>query len=237
MNITNIIYLKGDNFMTYKEIQDIISENKTVEKNIYSRLSAWTMKEIKVTQLNGEIENHKCLWSDGIIENVPFKGHFTDIKVTIGCLINNDKKIIWLGSPNCEYYFCNSKGIFGLSCTHDYIYLYQNELEDDENINISNNDYDILDKILFTKAKKKSFLNSSYSICFHDSFDRKDKFYTKNLENSTRYKIWPDDFMRINSINIKDGLLRIDIENISYPFYGHILFDLEEFTIVEAKKD
>jgi hypothetical protein len=222
--------------MTYKEIQDIISENKTLGKNIYSRLSAWTMKEIKVTRLNGNIENHKCLWSDGIIENVPFKGWFRDRKVTIGCLIDRNMKLLWLGSPNCEYYFSNTKGIFGLHCTHDYIYTSKNELEDDENINISNNEYDILDEIIFTKAKKKSFLSSS-GICFHDSFDRKDKFYTKNLENSTRYKIWPDDFMRINSINIKDGLLRIDIENISYPFYGHILFDLEKFTIVEAKKD
>jgi hypothetical protein len=41
----------------------------------------------------------------------------------------------------------------------------------------------------------------------------------------------------LNSISTENGLFRIEITNISYPYLGYILLDLNEAKIVQSGKN
>jgi hypothetical protein len=48
--------------------------------------------------------------------------------------------------------------------------------------------------------------------------------------------MYPNDITILVIIQTKDNLLYIEIENITYPFHGYMLLDLNEIRIVETKK-
>jgi len=37
-------------------------------------------------------------------------------------------------------------------------------------------------------------------------------------------------------IHVENNMFCIEVENITYTFYGYVLFDLNEIKIIEAKK-
>ena len=73
------------------------------------------------------------------------------------------------------------------------------------------------------------------SVSIEDYFE--EGFFYKGPKWNKYYEyMYHKDITILTSIQVKEGLFYLEIENVTYPYYGYILFDLNEFHIIEAKK-
>jgi hypothetical protein len=165
-------------------------------------------------------------------------------------IMNNDMKILWIGGCTERPYFISvGEKIYGIEYEHKQIKLFPNISCDDEYFNKGNNDrndylikkyrrnmgtyrYGTMDdaKDIFNKEKT----GASISI---DEYFEKGFFYKGFKWNKSWNDYYGYNYITILiDITVQNSLFRMEIENITYPFYGYLLLDLDKLKIVEAKK-
>ena len=165
-------------------------------------------------------------------------------------IIGSDKKVLWIGTDTDKKYFisCGNK-IIKLNYEHKLLRLYPNVSSEDEYF-IENDDEK--NDALIAKYRKNLCWYKCASIEDAKKIFDEDKIgviidLDKHFEKGFFYKgfkwnyYWKE-YYGYNYITIfidiivKDGLFYIEIENITYPFYGYVLFDINEIKILEARK-
>jgi hypothetical protein len=165
-------------------------------------------------------------------------------------IVSRDNKILWIGSYRDNNYFisCGEK-ICELKYEHKTLEFFPNISTDDEyfveNDNEKNDDLirkyrknigryrsTQIENVRKLFAEEKIGVDISLDEHFEKGFFYKGPKWNKNWDEYYGYNYRT----LLIDIIVKDGMFCIEIENITYPFYGYVLFDLNEFKILEAKK-
>jgi hypothetical protein len=210
----------------------------------YSRKNDWRHSFTKVLNNNGILnEYHTWTASFRYINEWNQETEPQEYKI----IVDENNKILWIGYNYNSYFISAGKKIYRFTYGHKQITLYPNVCLKDEYF--SEEDMEINDKLIVngktietskfgTPENAKTILheekigvNFSINEYFEKGFFYKgpkwNKYYEYMYSKATTILI---------SIQVKDNLFYFEIENITYPFYGYILLDLNEIHIIEAKK-
>jgi hypothetical protein len=149
-------------------------------------------------------------------------------------IIHDEKsRVVWItnGYREPEFFLRIDNEFYGISGDHKRIRIYKNmgitELKVTVNQNYGNLD-DIVKKYENEKNKCKE-MAVDLSVYFPKGFFYKGPKWTREL--------YPNGIITYNKISLIDKLVKIEIENISYPHKGYVLLDLSNYyKIIEAKK-
>ena len=210
----------------------------------YSRCGNWQRSITKVFNNDGEINSYKT-WTAFFryINKWNQESEIKEYKV----LVDNNK-ILWIGIDEGYHFISTDNNVYGFKYIHKNIILFPNIginneyfSDDDMKINdqlILKNRKNIIknENITFDNAKdillkEKIGVQIPIDIYFEKVF-----FYKGTKWNRYFEQMYPNTTTILISIQPKNNLFYIEIENITYPVYGYILFDLNDIRIIEAKK-
>ena len=210
----------------------------------YSRKNDWRHSFTKVLNNDGNIYEYQTwIASFRYINKWNQETEPQEYKI----IIDGNNKILWIGYNYDSYFISAGKNIYRFSYVHKHITLYPNICLKDEYF--SEDNMEANDKLIvngkntetnrfgtFEDAKTilqedKIGVQISINEYFEEGFFYKGPKWNKYYE----YMYYKDTTFLI-SIQVKNNLFYIEIENITYPFYGYILLDLSEIRIIEAKK-
>jgi hypothetical protein len=145
------------------------------------------------------------------------------------CYKNN---VIWIKkslnlivSSDIDYFFLYKEKIYGISYAGETITIYKDMENNLDNISVDNES--VLDDII--KNNKTKFVSECIDLKKHFCFGF---FYKGILYNSN----WRGEICIIKNIAFYNGLLRIEIRNLTFPHTGYALLDIEQCKITEANK-
>jgi hypothetical protein len=154
------------------------------------------------------------------------------IKEIINYPHSRELYVLWTGSDEKDQHFLSiNKMIYKIRYGHKALVLYQNICNKTDRINKADEEQSLDDII----TKYPNFL-SGFVVFLDEYFGQ--KFFWKNHEWIPRWQdfLYPNDITILNGISTENGLFRIEITNISYPYLGYILLDLNEAKIVQSGK-
>jgi hypothetical protein len=174
------------------------------------------------------------------------EGHLEEYRI----ILDDNNKALWIGTYSDKQYFIScGKKIYKLSYEHKHIILFPNISAEDEYFdedNNANNDGLIRKyrknigcyrftgigdaKNIFQEEKIGAYI--SLVEHFEKGFFYRGLKWDRNWDAYYGYEY----ITILIDIIVKNGLFCIEIENITYPFYGYVLLDLNELKIMEAKK-
>jgi len=146
---------------------------------------------------------------------------------------DENRQVVWFGNifkdPSHHISFDNN--YYAIRLDHKDLTIYKNI---DIDITVNSN-YDNLDEIINEQGRK-------YQRRKLKEIDLSDHFYVGFFHRSLLYaKKWSEihysegiNFIR--NVTIDNGLVKIEIENISYPHKGYALLDLKDLKIIKAEK-
>jgi hypothetical protein len=213
----------------------------------YCRDNEWEYSYTKILNNDGDVKELDTRIADfRFINKWGQKSENSKYRI----IVDDNCKILWIGAYDEKQYFISSGNkIYGFKYEHKYIDLYPNILSSNDYFNEENNEindalinqyrknigwyrFGTIDdaKNIFEKEK----IGASISIDEH--FEK--GFFYKGLKwNETWKYYFGYDYITIFiDIIVKNNLFCIEIENITYPFYGYLLLDLDKLKIIEAGK-
>jgi hypothetical protein len=144
-------------------------------------------------------------------------------------IVNNNNEILWAGRYDGKHFFIVSNNqLYALWYEHGIICIMPS---------FCTGDAASLDEII-NKSKPAidhSMSNGEYTYTrlFFSEFMKKEFYLRGPKWQAGKY---PNDITILKSIiNCNDGLLKIEIENITYPLDAHVLFDIENLKIIDGK--
>jgi len=216
----------------------------------YCRKGHWGIDWVNVLNNDGNILRYKTYTASfRIVSNSGQEGALYKYRIITG----NDNKVLWIGRidnyKDNKYFISCGKKVYKLNYSHKEIKLFPNISSDDEYID--ENDDEKNDGLIIKYRKtmgwyKSSSIENAKKIFEEDkmgvviSLDEhfeKGFFYKGFKWNLNWQKYYGYAYITIFiDILVKNGLFCIEIENITYPFHGYVLLDLNEINIPEAKK-
>jgi len=148
---------------------------------------------------------------------------------------DENRNVIWIKNDYSDppYFLKFNNKIYAIDYYHKMLKIYKNINIITKNVIVSQN-YDNLDDIIreYNYEKDK---------CEHIKIDLSDYlpvgFFYRGSKYTKEWKeLYPKSFNIYREITIQNKLIRIEIENLSYPHKGYVLLDLENNKIIEAKK-
>ena len=204
------------------------------------RVSDWNKYNIPTINKFSKEINLICNYAEFVHE---YGKHICEI-------VCNDEKIISLDIPfliyKPKYFILTNDKIFGISYVHKTITIY-NDMNDAFNeftIDFSKNFEDTFDDILINLLDK--YPNNSFDLFKNPikignitknqvelaSYFEKGFFYKGILWNMN----WKDHITLIKDVGFIDEVLKIEIENLTYPHCGYVLLEIESNKILECRK-
>jgi hypothetical protein len=213
----------------------------------YYREDGWNYDRTHILNNDGNIVDLKTWRASFRFRNKwNQEGRLNKYRIIIG----DTNKILWIGEYKDKQYFisCDEK-IYELAYEHKDIVLFPNisseneyfDEEDNENNdglirkyrkNIGRYQFTEIENVKNIFEEKKIGVYISLDEHFEKGFFYKGLKWDRNWDTYYGYKY----ITILIDIIVKNGLFCIEIENITYPFYGYVLLDLNELKIVEAKK-
>jgi hypothetical protein len=150
-------------------------------------------------------------------------------------IIYNDNKIIWIGCAHEKprYFIIQKEKVYGLEYSHKNLILIKNLESAYKKIWFDKIDDIIpqyMDRSLYTIDTDKSFYTTSIL------FDLTDHFYKGFFYKGMLFdRNWKGDISKLKSVTFKNELLKIEIENSTYPHCGFILLDLGSCKIAKVE--
>jgi hypothetical protein len=213
----------------------------------YCRKDSWNHGCINVLNSDGNVLRLQTRTASfRIINKFGQEGCLQKFRIIIG----DDNKVLWIGNyTNKKYFISCGEKIIELGYRHKYLELYPNISTDDEyfvendnekNDNLVKKYRENIGHYRFTQIENAKKIFEEEKIGVNISLDEhfEKGFFYKGL----KWNINWEEYYGYNYITVlidiivKNGLFCIDIENVTYPFYGYILFDINEIKILEAKK-
>jgi len=216
----------------------------------YCRKGNWDTDWVNVLNNDGNILEYKThTASFRIVSNSGEEGYSHEYSIITG----NDNKVLWIGriddrKKNKYFISCGEK-VFKLNYEHEKIYLFPNISSEDEYFD--EDDDEKKDGLIIKYRKtmgwyryspiedaKKTFEEDKKGVVISLAEHFEKGFFSKGLKWNGHWKeYYGYDYITIFiDILVKNGLFCIEIENITYPYYGYVLLDLSEIKILEAKK-
>jgi hypothetical protein len=209
----------------------------------YCRKSDWRYSFTKVLNNDGSIIDYRT-WTASFkfINKWSQETEPQEYKI----IIDENEKILWIGY-NFNYYFISvGENIYRFTYEHKHISLYPNVCFTDEHF--SENDMEVNDQLIVNRKnigvekfgsfdiaktilhEEKIGVKISINECFEKGF-----FYKGPKWNKFYEYMYSKDTTILISIQARNNLFYIEIENITYPVSGYILLDINDIRIVEAK--
>jgi len=213
----------------------------------YCRKGSWRYDWINVLNSDGNIlELETCTASFRIVNLLGKEGSLRKYRIIIG----NNNKVLWIGDcMDNEYFISCGEKIYKLNYEHENLQLFPNISSEneyfDEDDNEKNDELIIkyrenIGKYRFSPIEnaKEIFEEEKIGISISLNKHFEEKFFYKGIKWNKNWR----DYYGYNYITILidimviNGLFCLEIENITHPFYGYVLLDLNEIKIPEAKK-
>jgi len=144
---------------------------------------------------------------------------------------DENKSVVWIKNNDTEplyfYRYCNE--INRISIKRKYLTIYKSVGLASEKI-IVNTEYKNID-IIVDKFDKGNYKTEEITIDLSNSFPV--GFFYRGPKWTADWAS-PKEIVIFRKLTIADNALRIEIENISYPYTGYALLDLENFKVIEA---
>ena len=211
-------------------LDDLLQEIRDEGFNNFVRIGNWHSCFAKVLNYDGIVKRIKAYEVTFRYIN-KWKQKSPSVKITI--MINDNSKIIWLGIKNKlnKNYISYNDNIYQFSYSHKKLELLKTELPHD--IYFNKEDLDCNIDIIRKHYNSNKLIEIDLNDCFEKGFFYKGPKWTSDW----RKEKYPNDITRLTKISVKNNYFYLEIENITYPFKGWCLLDLEEMKIIEAKKD
>jgi len=213
----------------------------------YCRRKDWELSYIKVLNNDGTINDYHT-WTASFRYANKWNQESDSQKYRI--IVDDNNKILWIGVYNKDDYFISvGKNIYSFSYEHKDISMFPNISDKDEYF--SDEAMELNDGLIIKYRENLGTLRFSGSfddvkaifseerigarISIDEYFEK--GFFYKGLKWNKSYDfLYPRNITILLSIQARNNLFCIELENITYPFHGYILLDLNELRIIEAKK-
>jgi hypothetical protein len=141
-------------------------------------------------------------------------------------IIANENKIIWLGRAGNkpQYFIIQKEKIYGLMYTHKKLTLTKN-LENAYKEIWSDKTNDIIVRYI-NEPFNKTNIEIDLTAHFYKGFFYKGLLYNGN---------WQGEISKLKRVTFKNELLKIEIENLTYPHSGFIFLDLGTCKIIKKE--
>ena len=211
----------------------------------YCRINNWRYSFTRILNNDGKINGYQT-WLASFRYINKWNQESEPHKYRI--ITDDNMKILWIGRDNDECYFISiGENIYCLGYWHQHITLFPNISSADEYF--SEEDKASNDQLIIKYRNNmgckgiRSLDNAKYifqeekkgiMVSLDDYFEK--GFFYKGIKWSPGYECMSKDITILVHIRARENLFYIEIENTTYPHYGYILLDLNEFRIIEAKK-
>jgi hypothetical protein len=211
------------NNININETLELIRDNATYA---ITRCSDWNISKIPLVNNSLNRINIKCVCAE-----VKYVNKWGDaIYPSTYKIIYDGKKVLWIKNTYEEpqYFILKSEKIYGISYKHKFITIYNcidilcNEFGINNNTNF--------DEIISNYDKMHPVINEfiiDLSEYFYKGFFYKGTLFDRN---------WKQEISKLKSIEFINGLVKIEIENLTYPHVGYVLLEIENNKIIEARK-
>ncbi|MCL2704720.1 MAG: hypothetical protein FWE72_00735 [Spirochaetaceae bacterium] len=211
------------------ELYEHIKLNATF---VLTQDSGWEIKEISLLSETPNIENIKCYFAEFIWLNK--WGYELSKYKHIYKIMYYANKVIWIGYAGDyfepHYFIIQKNKIYGLK--------YKHKCTRSKSLKIMKNLDNAFDELLHVglddiaqqyREKKFNIIKTEIDLSeyFYKGFFYKGILFDRN---------WKDEISVIKKISFNNGLLKIEIENLTYPHTGYALLDLENSKVVEVDK-
>jgi hypothetical protein len=203
------------------ELYNLIKANAAL---VIKRSSDWITSEINLLNEISNDKNIKCTFSE--FKYINKWGYESD--KLIYRIIHNDQNVFWVKNscPEPQYFVLKNEKIYGIRYTHKLITIYKNMDITFKEIPVNNN----LDDIIIKYNEINFNIESTI-------LDLSQYFYTGFFYKGILFDVnWKNEISILKNIKWVNGLLRIEIENLTYPHSGYVLLDIENNNIIEVGK-
>jgi hypothetical protein len=128
-----------------------------------------------------------------------------------------------------QYYLLKSGNIYGISYQHKFITIYNKINDTFGKFKMNSGDAgfdDIINKYEYDKQNINEIKIDLFKF-FYTGFFYKGMLFDGN---------WKQEIIALKNIEFMNGLLKIEIENLTYPHIGYVLLEIGKNKITEAKK-
>jgi hypothetical protein len=217
-----LFYIKNVNI---DETLKLIRENSACR---LKRCSGWDISETLLVGNSSNKRKIKC--SSATYKYINNCGY--ESSPSIYKIIYSDKNVLWIdkNSQNTPQYFIQKgENIYGVSYEHKFITIYDktDNAFSGFTVNTEEADFDnIINKCEYEKQNINE-IKIDLSKFFYTGFFYKGMLFNRN---------WKQEITVLKNIEFTNGLLKIEIENLTYPHTGYVLLDIGENKIIEAEK-
>jgi len=221
-------------YIPVKNIDDLRNKIKEPDFLSIERVSQWEKSSIPILNFDGNIHNFDFCHADyNIINKWGHKRFYKCFHV----IYSDDFSVIWFGEKYDKpvYWVSKENTIYMFTYLHKRLCLYPSACVEPELI--SGLDTALLDNIV--KKYEKRFSNAyptndrieiELDNCFKKGF-----FYKGPKYDFKNHQPYYDYISEIRNVEAKNVLIRIEIENITYPHSGYAYLDLEKLEITYAE--
>ena len=199
----------------------------------YCRAGIWRHSFTKILSNNGNIEEYNTYTTFfRYLNKWNQESDLDDYKI----IVDYNKKIMWIGCDSFndeDHYISDGKNIYVFSYAGKGISLSKKVFTTDEYFSDDNDDLN--DQLIEKYRLGRIIGRESFPFSIEEYFDK--RFFYRGIKHTRYYKFMHSsdrDTTILNSIQVKNNLFYFEIENITYPHYGYILFDINGMRIVEA---
>ena len=226
------------------DIDILLKEFREENFTSYIRKGEWKHDFIKILRSDGVICDYRTRIASFRYLN---KWNQKSYSSKYMLIIDSDNKILWLGGVEENTYFISvDRIIYSFKYEHKHFYFYPSITSNDEYFI---DDNDVHNDNIINKYHKNSGIYRSSTFCevvtifknekigliiLIDEYFKKGFFYKGVKWNKYYEYMYSGGMTRLNSIQVNNGLFHIEIENITYPYYGILIFDLNNFKVIET---
>jgi len=217
------------------DLDDLLEQFREEGFTKYCRAGNWRHSFIKVLNNDGNIRDYST-WTTSFryVNKWNQESELQEYRIIAG----EKDKIMWIecDSPDDKCNFISDcKNIYKISYGEKKLFLSRNNFSTDEYLSYDNDD--INDHLIHKFRLEKTIERKKFVFPIDEHLDK--RFFYKGPKYNKYFEYmysYPRNTTILISIQVKNNLFYIEIENITYPLYGYILLDLNEIRIVEAEK-
>ena len=197
------------------------------------RISEWKYEDLRLINLS----ENKCKSLHASFKYENKWKHSTEQKIR-RIILDENNNVAWIKNNYIEpdYYICTKNRMYGLYYNHtkrmeQCLFIYDNNDLIDLHINIENINDTALDAVM-EEIDAKIIDSNEKKIDLSKHFGKRFFYKSQNWV----YEYPPKEITVITSVQKENGYIRIEIENVTYPYSGYLILDIEKAKIIEAKK-
>jgi hypothetical protein len=192
-----------------------------------TRKNDWRNEWVCVLNNNGEVYRYKAFFSEFYYIN---KWGQEERAGKYRIICDDKLNILWIGHYKDRRYFISiDTKIYEFWYEHKTIKLCPYTISVPDVIKTA-------DEAIYFDTAIIDHDNSTILINLDEYFEK--GFFYKGPKWNLSWKdiLFPNDITIFNSISTENFMFRIEIENITYPYIGYVLLDLNEFKIMKGGK-